>query len=200
MLNRRNFLKATAAVWVTGSSGILKANYFTSPRISDSDEPSRIIRHYEMPDVPLMNQNGDLAHLHNELQREGPVLLDFIFTTCAGICPILSATFSRTADLLGEDTQRTRLWSISIDPDYDTPERLTNYRKQFRANEHWQFFTGPTAAIKSIRQAFNTDSDNKMAHQSLVLLRLENSTWIRFEGNINAEHLAAEVRRNLHRR
>ena len=197
MLNRRTFLKATAAIWVAGTSEILVAGYGTSSRISDSDEPSRIIRHYEMPDVSLTNQDGDPAHLHNELQYEGPVLLDFIFTTCAGICPILSATFSRTANLLGEDAQRARLWSISIDPDYDTPERLTMYRKQFKANEHWQFFTGTTAAIKSVRQAFNTDSDNKMAHQSLVLLRVKNNTWMRFEGDINAEHLATEVRRNL---
>ena len=80
-----------------------------------------------------------------------------------------------------------------MDPDYDTPERLLEYGKQYQAPRQWQFFTGQPAAIKAIRDAFDTDSDNKMAHQSLVLLRTANNTWVRLEGTIEPELLVAEV-------
>jgi len=204
MLSRRTFLMSTTAMLVSGYAGTLKAGFSGTPTLPtlmlDDADPTRIIRHYQMPDVPLVDQDGRPAYLRDELQREGPVLMNFIFTTCPGICPVLSATFARTAELLGEHLKRTRLWSISVDPDYDTPKRLSKYRDQFKADEQWQFFTGGSTAVKSIRNAFDTDSDNKMAHQMLVLLRLQNDTWMRFEGEIEAESLAAEIRNKLTRR
>ncbi|MCP5085408.1 MAG: hypothetical protein GY952_01175, partial [Rhodobacteraceae bacterium] len=84
-----------------------------------------------------------------------------------------------------------------LDPDYDTPERLLQYRAQYDAPQQWRFFTGQPAAVKSIRKAFNADSDNKMAHRALVLLRSRDSIWVRFEGAIKPDILAAEVRANL---
>jgi protein SCO1/2 len=159
--------------------------------------PTRIERGYRMPEVRLLDQDGRPVDLHKELQRDGPVLLDFIFTTCPGICPILSATFARTTELLGDDIGRTRLWSISLDPDFDTPERLTRYGAQYHAPRQWRFFTGQPSAVRTIQKAFDADSDNKMAHRSLVLLRSKDDLWIRFEGQIRPDRLAAEVRANL---
>jgi protein SCO1/2 len=158
---------------------------------------TRMVHHYVMPEVPLVDQDGLPAQLHDQLQHQGPVLMNFIFTTCPGICPILSAIFARTAALLGEDLAQTRLWSISIDPDFDTPERLSTYGAQLNAPPEWRFFTGQPMAVRMIRQAFDTDSDNKMAHRSLILLRTEDDLWIRFEGDISPDHLVAAVHANL---
>ena len=201
MLTRRAILLATAAMFAAAPAsshqqyhGSVMAPPTTT---AGGARPTRTVGHYHMPEAPLVDQDGLPVHLHNELQRQGPVLMNFIFTTCPGICPILSAIFARTALLLGDDLEQTRLWSISLDPDFDTPERLSKYGAQYDAPRQWRFFTGQLLAVKLIRKAFDADSDNKMAHRSLVLLRSKDDVWLRFEGEISPDLLAAEIRANL---
>jgi len=75
---------------------------------------------------------------------------NFIFTRCATICPAFS-------EKMGEIQHRTRglgsnfhLVSFSVDPDYDTPERLKEYAKRFRASPAtWRFLTGSMDTVKS---------------------------------------------------
>ena len=201
MSTRRAILLATSAMFVCGPASSQEP-YHRSVAAPPTTAvggagPTRIVYHYRMPEVPLVDQDGLPVQLHDELRRQGPVLMNFIFTTCPGICPILSAIFARTAVLLGDDLARTRLWSISLDPDFDTPERLSEYGTQYDAPRQWRFFTGQPTAVKMIRKAFDADSDNKMAHRSLVLLRSKDDLWIRFEGEIRPDRLAAEIRANL---
>ena len=201
MPTRRTILLATVAMLATGPAWSRKQHHgaVSAPPTTavGGAGSSRMAHHYSMPEVPLVDQDGLPAYLHDELRRQGPVLMNFIFTTCPGICPILSAIFARTAALLGDDLARTRLWSISIDPDFDTPERLSIYGAGFDAPPEWRFFTGQPTAVRMIREAFDSDSDNKMAHRSLVMLRTKDELWIRFEGDISPDHLAAAVHANL---
>jgi len=53
------------------------------------------------------------------------VLLNFIFTTCSSICPLMSRTLEEFQRKLGSEAARVHLMSISIDPEQDTPARLT---------------------------------------------------------------------------
>ncbi|RPI89732.1 MAG: DUF420 domain-containing protein [Planctomycetaceae bacterium] len=75
-----------------------------------------------------------------------PWLAAFIFTRCAGPCPLVSAEMKKlqqaTRDL------PLRLVSITVDPDTDTPEVLKFYADQLGADpERWWFLTGDKAAI-----------------------------------------------------
>jgi protein SCO1/2 len=75
---------------------------------------------------------------------------DFIFTTCAGPCPVMSMHMSRLHDEFKDD-ERIRMVSITVNPDYDTPEVLTNYAKQYKARtDLWYFLTGSYEAIQSL--------------------------------------------------
>jgi protein SCO1/2 len=75
---------------------------------------------------------------------------DFIFTSCQGVCPLLSermAEVGKRARHLGPDFH---LVSISVDPDRDTPERLAAYGARWGANPvSWSFLTGPEQAIQA---------------------------------------------------
>ena len=46
----------------------------------------------------------------------GPVAVNFIFTTCTTICPVMTATFAQLGRELGLEADRIRLVSITIDP------------------------------------------------------------------------------------
>jgi len=73
--------------------------------------------------------------------RGRPAVLEFMFTTCAGPCPAMTANMSLLqAELAGTDV---RLVSISVDPDTDTPEVLRAYSDAYGADpERWWFLTG----------------------------------------------------------
>jgi protein SCO1/2 len=75
---------------------------------------------------------------------------DFIFTSCQGVCPLLSermAEVGKRARHLGPDFH---LVSISVDPARDTPARLADYAARYGANPiAWSFLTGPEQAIQA---------------------------------------------------
>jgi protein SCO1/2 len=95
----------------------------------------------------------------------------------------MSSTFSAAQSKLGADLARVRMISISIDPEHDTPERLRQYARKFKAGPQWLFLTGKTEDIASVQKAFEAYRGNKMRHEPLTFLRAESSeSWVRLDG------------------
>jgi protein SCO1/2 len=65
---------------------------------------------------------------------------DFIFTTCGGACPAMTA---RMARLRREVPDEVVFVSFTVDPAHDTPEALSRYAASFKADDRWLFVTGP---------------------------------------------------------
>jgi len=102
----------------------------------------------------LINQDGKKfgsADLKNH-----PWIGNFIFTRCAGPCPIMSAKMSRLAEDYKKHSE-LKFISFSVDPDYDSPEKLTTYAKTYGADHNrWHFLTGKRDSIYSlIRNQFH---------------------------------------------
>ncbi len=78
-----------------------------------------------------------------------PFVLDFIFTTCAGPCPLMSAGMRLLQDELAGT--RVALVSVSVDPQVDTLETLRAYAENLGADpERWLFLRGELAQIESL--------------------------------------------------
>ena len=92
---------------------------------------------YTVPDVVLIDASGTPVALRTLLESDQPVALNFIFTTCTTICPVMTATFAQMRRELGEAAGQVRLVSISIDPEYDRPEVLKEYAARFGAGAGW---------------------------------------------------------------
>jgi len=75
-----------------------------------------------------------------------PYVADFVFTRCPDVCPRLTAILAGLQDrrLAGEGEPPFRLLSVSVDPEYDTPEVLAAYARGHGVKEKaWRFVTGP---------------------------------------------------------
>jgi len=99
-----------------------------------------------VPDFELIDSTG------SEVTRadfDGRVwVADFIFTHCAGVCPILSAQMADIQKSLAERQLDVRLVSVSVDPARDTPEVLAEYADRFGADSaRWTFLTGERDAL-----------------------------------------------------
>jgi protein SCO1/2 len=67
-------------------------------------------------------------------------LVDFIYTRCAGPCPLLTQRLSK---LSGDLPPEIGFLSVSVDPDGDTPERLRAYARANSADpRRWVFVRG----------------------------------------------------------
>src|SRR5262245_30772880 len=82
-------------------------------------------------------------------------IADFIFTNCAGTCPTMTAHLAQVEDALREVSADVRLVSFTVDPERDTPERLTEYAKTQGAGEGWLFLRGSREEVARLsREGF----------------------------------------------
>ncbi len=156
---------------------------------------TRSLDHYALPPLELTTMQGDSRSLAQLLDTDQPVAINFIFTSCTTICPIMSATFAQAQRRLGTEAAKIRWISISIDPEYDTPERLRDYAQRFEAGEQWSFLTGPTENIIAVQKAFDVYRGDKMNHIPVTLLRAgRDAPWLRLHGLTSSAELVQEYR------
>jgi protein SCO1/2 len=150
---------------------------------------------YVLPPVKLVRDDGKTVSLAEELNDGRPVVLNFVYTSCTGICPVMSQTFSQLQSKLGRERERVHMVSISIDPEQDTPARLRAYAKKFEAGSQWQHYTGSTAASLAVQRAFDVYRGDKMNHTAVTLLRVApEKPWRRIDGFTSGEDLLHEYR------
>jgi protein SCO1/2 len=109
-------------------------------------------------------------------------IVSFIFTRCDTICPATTMTMARVQEKTFDVGDRVKLLSFSVDPTYDTPERLAAYATKFRADPaRWRFVTGPADAVEHVVEGtlgINMQRDAKdtpggapsIAHQGFLML------------------------------
>ncbi|MGB8692965.1 MAG: SCO family protein [Steroidobacteraceae bacterium] len=150
---------------------------------------------YVIPQVSLVRDDGKKVFLAAELDDARPVVLNFIYTTCPGICPLMSQVFSQFQRRLGAERGKVHMVSISIDPEQDTPARLRAYAKKFRAGSQWQHYTGTVEASVQVQKAFDAYRGDKMSHDPLTLMRAApGSPWVRMDGFASASDLFDQYR------
>lgn len=155
----------------------------------------RAIREYAVPDVRLVREDGKVVSLPDEMNDGRPVLLNFIFTTCTSICPMMSSVFAQFERRLGAEADRVHLMSISLDPEQDTPERLLAYARKFHAGHEWQHYTGTLEASVAAQRAFDAYRGSKMGHAVLTLMRAApGKPWLRIEGFVTPDELVRDYR------
>lgn len=156
-------------------------------------EYRRTLEKYQVPDVTLVNQDGERVDLQPFLTGDKPVILDFIYGTCTTICPVLSIGFSHFQKKLGPDADKVRLVSISIDPDNDTPAVMKEYLLRYNAREGWDFLTGKREDIIKVMKAFDAYVVNKMNHYPLTILHKPGAgKWIRINQLLSTSDLMQE--------
>src|SRR6266446_1294135 len=149
---------------------------------------------YTVPDIALVRADGAQVNFAHELDDGRPVLLDFIYTTCTTICPVLSQTFAEVQKRLGANAAKVKMVSVSIDPEEDTPVRLAEYAKRYHAGAQWSFYTGSLQASILVQRAFDVYRGDKMNHTPVTLFRpAPGQPWVRLDGFATPDVVLGEV-------
>ena len=118
-----------------------------------------------MPVFALTNEAGKPVNV--ETFRGRPWVLTFVFTRCPmpNFCPRMSKNFSELQNTIraaNGPVAQTRLLSITIDPQFDTPAVLKEYGQHEGADPKvWSFATGAPAEIDALAQSFAVYRQNE---------------------------------------
>ncbi len=133
---------------------------------SDSAEGgARLKEGDEMPPFSLTNQNGERTSL--DTFRGRPFVLTFVFTRCPlpNFCPRMSNNFEELQAAIktgGRVLANTRLLSVTLDPEFDTPKVLADYAVFHHADpQTWTFATGSQNEIDALTRAFSVYRQNE---------------------------------------
>lgn len=109
--------------------------------------PEPLPRLGTLPAFTFTRQDGQPFGL--EQLRGKPWVANFIFTRCPTICPLFTQKMKGVQERTADVGEKLPLVSFSVDPKYDTPERLDAYAKKYGANPaRWSFLTGDFERLK----------------------------------------------------
>ena len=137
-----------------------------------------------IPDVEVLDQDGNPLHFYTDLIKDKTVAINFIFTNCTTICPPLAATFARLQKEMGDKVGKdVHLISISVDPLTDTPERLKAWGAKFKAGPGWTFVTGEKQEMDKLLNALGVAVSKREDHTpALIIGNDSKGVWTRTYG------------------
>jgi len=148
-----------------------------------------------IPDVEVLDQEGNQLHFYSDLIKGKTVAINFIFTNCTTICPPLAATFARVQKEMGDKVGKdVHLISISVDPLTDTPERLKAWGAKFKAGAGWTFVTGNKQEMDTLLNALGAYVSKREDHTPSVIVGNDlKSVWTRTYGLAKASQMVALI-------
>jgi protein SCO1/2 len=123
------------------------------PRVAGAAPPGSPWGEAYFPNVELVTQDGRKVRFYDDLVRDKHVVVSFIYTRCEKVCGLMTANLVRVQRELGDRVGKDiHFYSISLDPERDTPAALREYAKAYRAG--WTFLTGRPDDVRLVRRKF----------------------------------------------
>ena len=150
------------------------------------------------PDVALTTHHGQVVRFYDDLLKDKVVAIEFIYTHCQFSCPIATA---RMADLqaalgarMGKDVF---FYSITLDPERDTPAVLAAYARKFHAGPGWLFLTGKREDLQRLEQKlgfYERPNEGADGHSPMLLVAsVASGRWVRLSAVDTPRYLARAV-------
>jgi protein SCO1/2 len=153
-MNKRNFIKnMTGASLGLATLAALTPSSATNSSIKPSKANHEMRRKVAFPNVSLVTHEGKVVRFYDDLVKNKTVMINFMYARCGDICPGMTANLKLVQKELGDRVGRNIfMYSISIEPEYDTPNVLKAYTELFKIKSGWTFLTGKKADIEELRK------------------------------------------------
>jgi protein SCO1/2 len=144
------------------------------------DPVSGQLTHYKAPIFELTNQSNQVIsnqEFENKIQ-----VVDFFFTSCPTICPQMTNHLTLVQEAFAKEKE-VAIISYSINPKYDTPEKLLKYAERYDIdNKKWSLLTGDSEKIFELAKDYKVsafDDSNSENEDNLI----HDGTFVLVDGN-----------------
>ena len=120
----------------------------------------------QLPDIQVTTEDNKHVSLR-ELTNNQAVAIQFVFTDCETVCPLLGSLFQSVEK---RNTRRSPslLLSVTVNPDRDDPPRLKDWLSNFRRGTKWHAIRTTPADLKLLLEAFGQKPGPAVAHSAQV--------------------------------
>ena len=131
----------------------------------------------------LVTQDGRPVRFYEDVLKDKVVLVDFIYTTCRGICPPMTANFLKVQKYLGARAGKDILLvTISVDPANDTPAAMKAYAEKFKAGPGWLFLTGKKENVDWVLYKLGQYVERPEEHTDMIVVGSEaTGEWMKMK-------------------
>lgn len=202
-MNRRKLLAALAVAPIAGG---LVARAAGSDALVNSlltvDDPSREkLRKRYFPNFELTTHEGEKVKFYDDLIKDKIVVLNFMYAKCEGVCIPVTRNLKRVQTLLGDRVGRDIfMYSITLKPQEDTPDKLNHYVHMHKLKPGWTFLTGKPDEIETLRRKlgfFDSKTElDKVLTNHIGMVRYGNEArqwWAMFPGKANAPWIVESI-------
>jgi len=163
--------------------------------------PRERLAERSFPNVTLTTHEGKKVKFYDDLLKDKIVIINFMYVKCEGICPGTTANLVKVQKLLGDRMGKDIfMYSITLKPEEDTPEKLAAYAKAYKVGPGWQFLTGDPKDVELLRQKLGfIDRDpvrdaNKSNHIGMLRWGNEPHTlWAGCPGSLAPNKIVKEI-------
>lgn len=147
------------------------------------------------PNTILLTQDNTPVHFFDDLLKGKTVMINFMFTTCTGACPAMTANLAKVQEYLGERVGKDiYMISISVDPVVDTPGALKKYATNYKVKGGWFFLTGAKADVDSVLRKVGGFVEEKNNHPNLLMVgNVQTGEWAKLFAMARPSEIANEV-------
>jgi protein SCO1 len=142
--------------------------------------PAQAAANY-FPNNVLLTQDNIQVHFFDDLLKGKTVVINFMFTTCTGVCPPMTANLAKVQSLLGERVGKDiNMISVSVDPAIDTPDVLRKYATKFNVRPGWYFLTGKKTDVDTVLKKLGGYVEDKNDHNTILIIgNVETGEWMK---------------------
>ena len=192
----------TGAIPVLGQEATPKAKQHYDYKNSS---PRELLQRRHLPNVELITQDNKKVRFYDDLVKDKRVVIQFMFTRCKDICPVITHHLVEVQKLLnGRVGQDIFFYSISLSPEEDSPRDLKAFAKKHGVGPGWTFLTGKPEDILHLRKSLGffyndpkQDADRNN-HSGMIMIGTEPLTrWAHCPGGSKPEWIAKVIQMEM---
>lgn len=144
-----------------------------------------------LPDLVLIDQDGRKVRLYSDLIKGKVVVLTFFYTSCAYVCTMQGAVFSKLQSLLGERLGKSVfLVSVTTDPSNDSPQQLKVWAARYHVKPGWTLVTGEETELNKLLPQFTGKAAGQGMHGAVTFIGNDRQgVWVSARGVLAPEDL-----------
>ena len=202
-VTRRKMLAAAGMTTVAGTTALFgkERQDAGQPRRFQNISPRELIRQRHLPNVELITQDGQKVHFYDDLIKDKRVVIQFMFTRCKDICPMVTHHLVEVQKILHDRVGHDIFfYSITLSPEEDGPEDLKRFAKEHGAGPGWLFLTGKPADILLLRKSLGFTYDDPVQdadrnnHSGMLKIGDEPlMRWASCQGGANPKWIASTI-------
>lgn len=184
-----------ALFWLFAAHAVAQDAGNAPPRTLTPAEREAKARNY-FTDTTLLTQDGKSVRFYADVLKDHVVLINFVFTECGDACPLITHKLLQARQALGAQARQVRFVSISIDPEHDTPQTMTQFaRKHSALDPEWLWLTGPKVNVDRVTKKLGAYTNDPTDHfTGLIVGNLRTDRWIKIRPDAPPAVIATQLR------